>query len=262
MSWLPHTEPMAEGYWGPVTSTLLWCERKYEWTKYMAEPVNSLTNLLFLFLSGYGMYRVASEQLSARFYLCAAGIGIVGMGSFLFHMTMKYEAQLLDELPMIYASSFISWSLLDQTMFYGQTLPRRILPVIVLAVDAWITVTYVTNGNPIFHQAAYASIMVISISHAIYIMMSSKSPLNLSDAARARRQEARYSERTGTILFLVGFTIWNLDNIFCGHLRAMREVVGYPLAILLEGHGWWHIFTGYGAYHLLIATEAIVMSEL
>lgn len=47
MSWLPHTEPMAEGYWGPVTSTLLWCERKYEWTKYMAEPVNSVGRSCF-----------------------------------------------------------------------------------------------------------------------------------------------------------------------------------------------------------------------
>lgn len=35
-------------------------------------------------------------------YQGTAGIGI---GSFLFHATLKHEAQLLDELPMIYTSA-------------------------------------------------------------------------------------------------------------------------------------------------------------
>jgi hypothetical protein len=33
------------------------------------------------------------------------GTAGVGVGSFLFHATLKHEAQLLDELPMIYTSA-------------------------------------------------------------------------------------------------------------------------------------------------------------
>lgn len=55
----------------------------------------------------YGMYLVYRERLPMRFIGCYAGIGIVGMGSFLFHMTLKHEAQLGDELPMIWASGYV-----------------------------------------------------------------------------------------------------------------------------------------------------------
>lgn len=56
----------------------------------------------------------------------------------------------------------------------------------------------------------------------------------------------------GISFFLVGFFIWNMDNIFCGHLRDVRNTILLPWAVMLEGHGWWHIFTGTGAYYFII----------
>lgn len=263
MSWLDRSEHALEGgYWGEVTSTLLWCEKKYQWTKYIAEPVNSLTNVLFLMCAGYAMYRVYTERLLPRFYVCAAGVGVVGMGSLLFHMTLKHEAQMLDELPMIWTSSALTWALLDQTLLYGCRVNKLILPTFIFGVVAWITVTYVLNDDPVFHQVAYASIMVVAILHAIYILTHRKAPLNTSDSARRARSDARQLELYGTVLFLVGFGIWNIDNIFCAHLRAARDVVGYPWAVLLEGHGWWHVFTCFGAYLLVVACEVIVMAYI
>lgn len=60
------------------------------------------------------------------------------------------------------------------------------------------------------------------------------------------------SEIAGIAFFLVGFSIWILDNVFCAHLRSARNTILLPWAILLEGHGWWHIFTGLGAYYFII----------
>ena len=40
----------------------------------------------------------------------------------------------------------------------------------------------------------------------------------------------------------------------------MREKIGYPWAILLEGHGWWHIGTGWGAYLIVVASEMLMLS--
>ena len=43
----------------------------------------------------------------------------------------------------------------------------------------------------------------------------------------------------GLSIFLGGFGIWNLDNIYCSNLRRWRRQIGLPWGILLEGHGWW-----------------------
>jgi dihydroceramidase len=37
----------------------------------------------------------------------------VGLGSFAFHATLLFEAQLADELPMIYVGSYSAWILYD-----------------------------------------------------------------------------------------------------------------------------------------------------
>ena len=41
------------------------------------------------------------------------GFALVGIGSFIFHATLTYEAQLMDELPMIYVASYSCAMLFD-----------------------------------------------------------------------------------------------------------------------------------------------------
>lgn len=65
----------------------------------------------------------------------------------------------------------------------------------------------------------------------------------------------------GIYIFILGFALWNIDNFFCDHLNEFRvltrskgwavEIVG----LITHGHGWWHFFTGYGAF--LINTSGI-----
>jgi dihydroceramidase len=43
----------------------------------------------------------------------------------------------------------------------------------------------------------------------------------------------------GLSIFLGGFAIWQLDNIYCSTLIKWRRQIGLPWGILLEGHGWW-----------------------
>lgn len=44
-------------------------EEKYRWSKYIAEPVNTFTNLFFLLMSIYGAKKCHDEQLPFRFIL-------------------------------------------------------------------------------------------------------------------------------------------------------------------------------------------------
>ncbi|KAI3624203.1 YDC1 [Malassezia furfur] len=242
MSWLKERDPIPVGYWGPVKNSRCLSDRS-AWTKYIAEPVNTLTNLLFFAAAIYGMYR----------------LGTVGFGSFLFHMTLKHEAQMMDELPMIWASCYVCWCLLDDTVSYGNKKHPAFFRTLITGLAVFITVTYVMHGNPVFHQVAYACIFAFTSIHGLKILWSKDSPLSLTPAARVWQATARHQQVVGIVSFLTGFLIWNIDNIFCGTLRVSREIVGYPWALLLEGHGWWHILTCYGAYLLTVSCQIIVL---
>jgi dihydroceramidase len=88
---------------------------------------------------------------------------------------------------------------------------------------------------------------------------------NGSSVPGQEAEQERQDERDGEILrtmwimiayglgiFLGGFAIWNLDNIYCSKLRKWRHEIGLPWGIVLEGHGWWHVMTGIGAYYYIV----------
>lgn len=87
----PPSPPPDGGYWAPVTSTLNWCEEDYVLTHYAAEAVNASTNLLFFWLAVKGMASCLRNRHDAVFLVAFAGYGLVGVGSFLFHSTLKCE---------------------------------------------------------------------------------------------------------------------------------------------------------------------------
>jgi len=92
-----------EGYWGPTTSNVDWCEENYLVTFFVAEFWNSLSSLAFVAVSIVGLIitrKYHSHEPSFYIgYLCTM---MVGLGSFAFHGTLLRTTQVLDELPMCY----------------------------------------------------------------------------------------------------------------------------------------------------------------
>jgi dihydroceramidase len=276
MAWTSAHDVSRESYWGPVTSSLLWCEDKYRLTPYMAEPCNTLTNISFVALSLYGAYNARRERTGRRFVLAYAGVALVGVGSFFFHATLKYEAQLLDELPMIYTSLLLSYCILETSpqtspikrqdgkggqLTFGETLAKGtggpLLPLLLAGTAVLITVSYLALPNPVLHQVSYGAIQIATALRVLYLLYSSRSPLV---SAPEQRERIRASYRFGAAVFIFGFVVWNIDNIFCEGLRVLRAKVGNVPGILFEGHAWWHILTGYGAYHLVCSASLLSLS--
>jgi hypothetical protein len=56
-----------------------------------AELVNSITNLIFIFLSVKGMRNCLKEGHDLIFFISFMGLFVVGVGSFLFHSTLWCE---------------------------------------------------------------------------------------------------------------------------------------------------------------------------
>lgn len=272
-SWLPSISypPEQEGYWAPITSTLDWCEENYYATQFSAEIVNTLTNLLFIYLAFKGMFNCWNHGHDRIFFITYFGYLLVGSGSFAFHSTLKYPMQLVDELSMIYTTCLMFWA----TFSHGRSQTVQIVLAISSAsLAVFITGYYHYLQDPTFHQNAYALLTAIVLFRSMFVMEMNLRPRfrkQLGDhlegkestiAAAAHRAEQKQKDdrdqeilrvmwtmiAVGLSVFLGGFALWTVDNEYCSQLRQLRHEVGLPWGMLLEFHGWWHAMTGTGAY--------------
>lgn len=228
-------------HWGTITSTLNWCEEDYVLTQYCAELINSLTSLLFVVLAIRGMRSCIINRHDTVFFIALFGYLCVGLGSFLFHSTLWYSMQLVDELSMIYTTCLMVWASFSRGMSVGYS---TFLGFVLFVFAVGMSVIYHYLQDPRFHQNGYALLSALFLFHSMYLQET-----------KIRSVDARCVNRLwrligwGINVFLSGFALWNIDNIFCDELRNWRRSVGLPWAVLAEGHGWWHLLTGLGAYY-------------
>ncbi|KAF2096414.1 alkaline ceramidase, partial [Rhizodiscina lignyota] len=262
--------PTQDGYWNPVTATINWCEEDYYASIYSAEIVNTLTNLVFICLAYKGIRNCIQHGHDPEFLAAFFSYLFIGIGSFFFHSSLKYSMQLLDELSMIYLTCTTFFAVFA---FNKSTFIRLCIFVFTVSLAAFITGYYHYLKDPVFHQNMFALLAILVVSRGIYDMEQlrpsrrrrrsadalKESTANVDEKEQARR-DARDLRMLNTMWWMVicgflsviiGFFIWNLDNIYCSTLRRWRREIGLPWGIVLEGHGWWHLFTGLGAYYNL-----------
>ena len=228
--------PERDYFWGPVTASIDWCEENYVVTRYIAEFCNTTTNGLFAVLASIGIYQAVRYRYERRILLTSMGFLLVGIGSWLFHMTLKYEFQLLDELPMIWTTLIMFWGIFEHNL----TRPKSIaLAGLTTAMGVAITWYYLVNKNPVFHEVAYGLITFAVLARSWYLSYT------VVDDARARR-DLNYMAICGAVFFLSGFALWGVDRAACSPLTHAKHYVGLPWGFVLELHGWWHLGTGTG----------------
>ena len=210
------------------------------------------------------------------FSVAFLGYLLVGTGSLMFHTTLEYPWQLVDELNMIFTTCLMAYTSLS----YSRSPTFQIaLGTFLTLLCAFITLYYHYLQDPAFHQNVYAALTVFIVFRSIYIMETSLRP-----ALRKSREEDRTYRKEkqlpallnnrelthdndrdmailkemwifvafGLATFLGGFALWSADNVYCSTLRRWRREVGMPWGFLLEGHGWWHLMTGIGAYCYIV----------
>ncbi|ODV87549.1 hypothetical protein CANARDRAFT_174583 [[Candida] arabinofermentans NRRL YB-2248] len=238
-----------DGYWGPVTSTIDWCEENYVISKYFAEIINSTTNLLFFKLSFDLLKSSIINKHGIIFIFCSIGMFTVGVGSFLFHMTLRYEFQLMDELSMIYVTA------LPFAYIYSielkSTLYKTLIYLITSIVIIILTLIYCSiYKNPALHQISYGILNFLIIFKSLNLI---KNYIKLK-----KDKIFMYKLISFAIFeFLFGFLIWNLDTFYCFSLIRFRRFIDLPFGILIEFHGWWHILTGLGIFHFIIYNQLL-----
>ncbi|CAA7264794.1 unnamed protein product [Cyclocybe aegerita] len=244
-----------EGVYGPVTATLDWCELNHQFSPYIAEMANTLSNIFTVALAVLGCVEAIKEGLPTRYSLGYLGVALVGVGSFFFHATLLFEAQLADELPMIYVGSMSLWVLFDNKPGYGLHSTRtKVLIALLAAFDILFTWSYMLYRNPVYHQLVFGFLVVSNTLRVTYILHKPEAAERISQKAKTTITNF-FS--TGAALFVLGFVVWNLDNIFCHNLTRWKLSLGWPAAFFLEGHAWWHILTGLGSYYMFIGIQYV-----
>ena len=101
------------GFWGPVDALHTFCEPSYAAHPYIAELWNSISGLVFVFAGAYNLYKLHRTKLRMRWQATAGWWCLIvdGLGSSAFHATMRYDAELGDELPMLVTIG-VAWGMM------------------------------------------------------------------------------------------------------------------------------------------------------
>jgi len=193
-----------------------------------------VTNLSMILPGLYGMYTVTRDRLELRFFVSYFMLFLVGVGSTLFHMTLQYWGQMLDELPMVYSSCAFIYSLKMIEEKKGES-DKRLVGLLII-YSFLFSAVYLTFPFPIIHQVLYGIMIVIMIY------------LGLVHIVKTRDTVSIKLFFGGVITFLVAFIMWNLDNHFCSSLQTFRASAPAYISPISQLHGWWHILTGYATY--------------
>ncbi|CAI8058136.1 Alkaline ceramidase 3 [Geodia barretti] len=156
------------GYWGRPTSTLDWCEENHAWSPYVAEFWNTLSNMAMVLPGLIGMWSCATNGLELRYLLSYFGLFVVGVGSTLFHGTLLYSMQLLDELPMLVCTSLLLFALYEMGNRGNWRTSSYVTAAFLIAYPTITSMVYIFINDPTFHEVAYSIMVFLATVQGYY----------------------------------------------------------------------------------------------
>lgn len=231
------------GYWGPVTSTVDWCEVNYSWSFYVAEWFNTFSSfaMVFVGLLGVMLHNTNHRKsiLERRFTLGFLAVSLVGLGSAAFHSTLQFNLQMLDEVPMLWSVLIMFYSLIEHNSVkpqYGIIFP------ITLFVYGCIVTFLVCFTKGLMQQITFHlsfSILELYSLYRVWILYTSKKQAD---------PNIRKLFTTGFISYVIAIFCWIFDYSLCFFISKLPNY-GIPNP---ELHAWWHVMVSIGLYLLVV----------
>lgn len=221
-------------FWGKPTASLDWCEVNYAITPYVAEFWNTVSSLWLVFLAIFGLYVGRNLNIKLPVQLSYWVLGIVGVGSALFHATLLYSCQLLDELPMIYGTLIFLYTIFEFEK--RVTVVERLFVPFLAFVGIAITLLMLTHSeNTEIHQFAYAGLVFILVFRSIYLTYK-------VDIPKSEKDIFHFFLVYSICVFGSGYFFWITERKLCEN--------GYVIPYV-QLHSFWHLFTGAGTFGLV-----------
>ena len=216
------------GFWGDIDTTHSFCEPHYTQSWYIAEFYNSISSLVFCILSRYLFHKFPKDRM-----VQAANIWLLflGIGSTLFHGTMKYAMQLMDEGPMV---GWLTTIILAQLSCGRPWLTGKvaILQAIVVLAALGLVLTYAMFDQYEIFIHGYGILVLVSFGMGYLIIPDQRSKV------------AKLQHKAMLVCFvaiIVGKICWELENRLCDT---------YPLVWPL--HAVWHFLACVSVYAAMV----------
>ena len=231
-----------DGYWGKVTSSFNWCEYNYLYFYYVAEPMNSFSSLLYC-IGVYIHYNYYSFLLPNYLIYLLIIVFVMGAGSTLFHGTLKYETQIIDEIPMYLMAGYGSVVFysrnddkINQFGTYYQFTASILMGIIFLF----------TEESNILHLIGrfYLNTFLLWF---VYVFIAANNTSNEIDKILKNNMISTYFTKS-FIYFIIALICWLLDNFMCDTLQNLPYGIPY---LHLHSLGW-HLGTVLGLHHILM----------
>lgn len=158
-----------EPYWGPIDAMHQFCEAKYATSPYAAEFWNSLSNIPFFIVPGiYGLNRVYGAH-DWRLTLQWLTMILVGVGSLIFHGTMRFKLEMLDEVPMLMLVLSGIWSK-DDTHWITRGMWKNMFHSVALGITLVGLYMYISRGAYEIFVHTFTLVVLLDLALAIVCM--------------------------------------------------------------------------------------------
>ncbi|KAF2164548.1 hypothetical protein M409DRAFT_24948 [Zasmidium cellare ATCC 36951] len=242
------SEPLTPAF-GPPTSKANFCEEDFVVSAWIAEFVNTLSNLTYVLYAIRGFRRSQHGSHAAK--AMYAGLALVGICSALFHGLLKYWSQMFDDTSMIIASATV----LHRSMTYGQSkeFSQIFTPTLVALVVIETIYHTVTNEIKV-HELAFLILIAL-------VALRTRQLVKQRVSKEQDRRRLRWVIALGAGCMVFGYFLWQLDFRYCAELTQLKRAVGMPWSFVLEFHGWWHVLTAVGAFTFMSLVESLTQER-
>ena len=263
-------------------STINWCEHDYYYSEYIAEFYNSFTGL-FLCLSPilfYYNYGKDSKLYMCIFYFTHSLtlLFIVGIGTILFHGTLLYIFQLVDEIPMLllcieydnllnkllnintrysYENNYKKVFLITQSRFFkyflcimiscigfiNNTIQIVVFQMTIAAFVIFILINlykvFVQNNITYNNLLTQKTILENSLLHDYKYANKLTTLKKIIKLSQHYNEELKYSKIICLFTGISSIIVLKYDELYCG-----------TGSNFISGHAIWHILTSICLYHV------------
>ena len=223
------------GYWGPVQSSIDWCEHNYVVSFYIAEFWNTLSNVFMIFFGLWGLYHSLRVGTERRFLSVYAGVLVIGIGSASFHGTLSHIGQQGDETPMLITILAWVYCLLTMDPAFEKahpTLCKVYLRLGFLGCAVGFAVIHFYMRFIVVFQVTFITITLGALT------------LLLKEVGRCKNAEAKQVGKNYARAVLAGAIVWISDCLFCRQLYNLPFGLPNP-----QFHAWWHFLIGLSTYY-------------
>ena len=208
------------GPWGEHTAPIDWCETNYKRHTLVAELWNTTSSALYVLVGALGLSLRASSVNPPTYVQYQMSMIFTGLFSGLFHATLWWWAQKLDE---------IAETVMVVTLLHSG--PHSLWRSRLHSSLAAVGIVFIPEVFTELHLVGVVALVVTDV--ALHLRAAQGDDAKCAEPCAALRAHAV----RGCYAGLVGFAAWASDKVACAHVEP------------LQLHSVWHVGTALAMHH-------------